>query len=179
MRLNSTVLVRAETRSLLEKRGVWEAELQESATQAAAPLLGALQQSAQLRTLLSVYMPQLALTSQAIKAQFNEGLHRCSTEPYCNMLRQTKCRRAFAGQLKSKTAWLDACGLMPGSMLQGREPASQCTSTAMSRCTAAKLTVASLHDSCGSALLLSLRDRSIIKRPSPKAHDWYRWMVGG
>lgn len=93
MGLNSTVLVRANTRSLLEKRGVWEAELQESATQAAAPLLGALQQSTQLRTLLSVYMPQLALTSQAIKAQFNEGLRHCASESYCNMPFQANCRQ--------------------------------------------------------------------------------------
>lgn len=91
MHRNSTHLVRGDTRALLEKRGIWEAELREPATQTAAPLLGALQGSSTLRTLLSVHMPQLTLTSQAIKAQFNEGellLRQCEVTLHslqCNL----------------------------------------------------------------------------------------------
>lgn len=73
MHLNSTHLVRGGQRALLQKVGIWEAEVREPQVQAMAPLLGSLQGSSELRTLLSVYLPHLALTNQSIKAQLNEG----------------------------------------------------------------------------------------------------------
>jgi hypothetical protein len=74
MHMNSTHLVRGHRRTLLEKVGIWEAELREPQVQVLAPFLASLQGSSDLRTLLSVYLPHLSLTSQAIKAQFNEGV---------------------------------------------------------------------------------------------------------
>lgn len=77
MHLNSTHLVRSGQRGLLRKVGIWEAEVGEPQVQDMAPLLGSLQGSTELRTLLSVYLPHLALTNQAIKAQLNEGQGAC------------------------------------------------------------------------------------------------------
>lgn len=85
-----------------------------------------LQHDSTLRTLLSVYLPQHKLVSQAIKAQFNEGrsLWARSQSPCCS-----------AGHEGWRREW-DRVELWQ-LLLQAGGRASPCTLTATSRWTAA------------------------------------------
>ena len=71
--MNSTHLVRSGITKLLEKQGIWEAELADSAIQAAAPLCSQLHRDNTLRTMLGMHLPSLHLQTQAVKLQYNEG----------------------------------------------------------------------------------------------------------
>ncbi|KAK9805616.1 hypothetical protein WJX72_007982 [[Myrmecia] bisecta] len=77
MHPNSTHLVREGSTQLLEKAGIYEAEMMQQDMQQAAPLCAALQHDTTLRTMLSLFMPQLRLDSQAIKLQVNQGNGAC------------------------------------------------------------------------------------------------------
>jgi len=73
--LNSTHLVKGPTTQLLEKSGIYEAELTLGGSQlrAAAPLCAAVDADRSLATLLSLHIPQLRLAGQATKLQINQG----------------------------------------------------------------------------------------------------------
>ncbi|DBA97947.1 TPA: hypothetical protein ACH3X3_012789 [Trebouxia sp. C0006] len=77
MHLNSTHLIKHEGTELLEKQHVYEAELRDTAVQKLAPLCQLLNQDATMRTMLSLFIPQLRLDSQAIKLQCNAGKGGC------------------------------------------------------------------------------------------------------
>ncbi|KAL0029367.1 hypothetical protein WJX77_002479 [Trebouxia sp. C0004] len=77
MHLNSTHLIKHEGTELLEKQHVYEAELRDMAVQELAPLCQLLNQDATMRTMLSLFIPQLRLDSQAIKLQCNAGNGGC------------------------------------------------------------------------------------------------------
>lgn len=64
-------------RLLIRKKGILEAELSEGNVQKAAPLSTALLQDTTLRTMLSIHMPHVRLSSQAIKLQYNPGKGSC------------------------------------------------------------------------------------------------------
>lgn len=64
-----------------------------------------LQHDSTLRTLLSVYLPQHKLVSQAIKAQFNEGKVAADVEA------------GTASRLSHFKSSADRCCCRPGSML--------------------------------------------------------------
>ena len=132
MHLNSTHLVRGDSRALLQKRGVWEAELQDPSTHDTAPLLAALQGSSTLRTLLSVYIPQLALTSQAIKAQFNEGAAALATLMVASARFYSTGIQRLVCHISAAVLRLQSCDAP-----QAAEPASRCMSTVTNRCSAA------------------------------------------
>lgn len=74
MHLNHTHLVNKGQTHLLAKSQIQEAELTyDPAVQQAAPLMAQLNTDTTLRTMLSLFMPQLRLEEQAIKLQYNEG----------------------------------------------------------------------------------------------------------
>ncbi|GIL47056.1 hypothetical protein Vafri_3886 [Volvox africanus] len=78
MHKNCTHLVKDNATSLVEKSHIHEAELTlDSGIQAAAPLCAALNSDRTLATLLSLFLPQLTLDSQAIKLQYNAGSGGC------------------------------------------------------------------------------------------------------
>ncbi|KAG2445831.1 hypothetical protein HXX76_000435 [Chlamydomonas incerta] len=78
MHKNCTHLVKDNATSLVEKSHIHEAELTlDSGVQAAAPLCSALNADRTLATMLSLFLPQLTLDSQAIKLQYNEGGGGC------------------------------------------------------------------------------------------------------
>lgn len=77
MHLNCTHLVQGSRTSYLEKRSVHEADLLEPETVAATPVFAELQSDTGLRTMLSILMPHLRLSSQAIKLQYNAGGGGC------------------------------------------------------------------------------------------------------
>lgn len=77
---NATHLLATDgSRRLLEKRGIFEAELTlDSSTAASCPALDSWSQDASMRTMLSVLWPAitgepLTLSTQATKLQFNAG----------------------------------------------------------------------------------------------------------
>ena len=90
-----------------------------------------LQNDNTLRTLLSVYLPRLTLTSQAIKAQLNEG---GTAEYLCKRHLSIMWRVAFkrVNFGFSKAASSECCTLQ-----QVVAPASRCILTAMRRSTGA------------------------------------------
>ncbi|GFR46885.1 hypothetical protein Agub_g8526 [Astrephomene gubernaculifera] len=78
MRKNCTHLVKDNATSLVEKSHVHEAELTLDANiQSAAPLCSSLNSDRTMATLLSLFMPQVTLDSQAIKLQYNAGGGGC------------------------------------------------------------------------------------------------------
>ncbi|KAG2451493.1 hypothetical protein HYH02_004091 [Chlamydomonas schloesseri] len=78
MHKNCTHLVKDNATSLVEKSHIHEAELTlDSGVQAAAPLCSALNSDRTLATMLSLFLPQLTLDSQAIKLQYNAGGGGC------------------------------------------------------------------------------------------------------
>ncbi|KAF5842296.1 2OG-Fe(II) oxygenase superfamily-domain-containing protein [Dunaliella salina] len=81
MHKNSTHLVKGDQSHKLEKSHVHEAELSigvgATETQMKAPLCANLGQDTSLATMLSLFMPDVKLDSQAIKLQYNEGEGGC------------------------------------------------------------------------------------------------------
>ncbi|PNW74928.1 hypothetical protein CHLRE_12g504100v5 [Chlamydomonas reinhardtii] len=78
MHKNCTHLVKDNSTSLVEKAHIHEAELTlDSGVQAAAPLCSALNTDRTLATMISLFLPQLTLDSQAIKLQYNAGGGGC------------------------------------------------------------------------------------------------------
>lgn len=157
MHRNSTHLVRGETRTLLEKRGIWEAELREPATQIAAPLLGALQGSSTLRTLLSVHMPQLTLTSQAIKAQFNEGEVACEVT-----LHSLQCNLAWLMLEHPLLHRAGSAACFPMHVDSDKQVQQQACHSGV--------TSISISSDCGSNARVAAHARPVLS---------CRWMVGG
>lgn len=66
-------------RVLLEKRGIWEADMQAVEVREASPLFADIQADPSLRTMLSMLHPggRLVLEAGALKAQLNEGRGAC------------------------------------------------------------------------------------------------------
>ncbi|GLC68387.1 hypothetical protein PLESTF_000685600 [Pleodorina starrii] len=78
MHKNCTHLVKDNATSLVEKSHIHESELTlDSGIQSAAPLCARLNSDRTLATLLSLFLPQLTLDSQAIKLQYNAGGGGC------------------------------------------------------------------------------------------------------
>ncbi|CAL8465421.1 g4957 [Coccomyxa elongata] len=75
--LNSTHLVRAGERTLLQKQGIYEAEVADQAIQRAAPAIRAFQEDRTLLTMLSLFLPEMRLHSQLTKLQYNAGDGGC------------------------------------------------------------------------------------------------------
>ncbi|BDA50077.1 probable Egl nine homolog 3 [Coccomyxa sp. Obi] len=75
--LNSTHLIKAGERTLVQKEGIYEAEVADQAIQRAAPAILAFQEDRTLLTMLSVFLPEIRLQSQLIKLQYNAGDGGC------------------------------------------------------------------------------------------------------
>lgn len=73
MHLNHTHFVKAGERSLLQKAGIYEGDLLQQDTFAAAGHFAQLQTDTGFRTMLSLLLPQLRLDAQSTKLQFNAG----------------------------------------------------------------------------------------------------------
>lgn len=79
MHLNSTHMVLPEhgKKQLIQKKGIFEAELFEERIQELCPLNSSLLSDRTLRTMISLYVPSIRLDSQAIKLQHSTGNGSC------------------------------------------------------------------------------------------------------